>query len=82
MGDIENVLLYSTHVLSMDKERLSVLGPCIATMLHYGIPEQETIGLLSNVYDFNNPEDVALVAKAAKSSGAVGFAERIRTNDK
>jgi len=82
LGDIENVLLYSTHVLSMDKERLSVLGPCIATMLHYGISEPETIELLSNIYDFNNPEDVALIAKAAKSCGAAGFAERVVTNKK
>jgi tetratricopeptide (TPR) repeat protein len=80
LGDIENVLLYSTHILSIDKTKLSVLGPCIATLLYYGVSETETIELLSNIYDFNDRDDLNLVAQAAKACGATGFAERI-TND-
>jgi len=78
LGDIENVVIYSTQVLSIDKNRLSVLGPCIATLLHYGVSEDDTIALLSNIYDFKNREDIQLVASAAKDCGAVAFAERIK----
>jgi hypothetical protein len=84
MGDIENLVLYSTHLLTMDKTRLSVLSPCIATLLYYGVSGEEVIELLSNIYDFANPDDVLLVADAAKACGAVDFAEKVMqfTNDK
>jgi len=78
LDDIENVILYSTHVLSMDKTRLTVLSPCIATLLHYGVTEAETIDLLSNIYDFGNHDDLQIVAKAASNCGATGFAESIK----
>jgi len=77
MGNIENVVLYSAHVLTLDKTRMSVLSPCIATLLHYGVSEAESIGLLSNIYDFGDPDDARFVADAAKKCGAAGFAERI-----
>jgi len=77
MGDIENVVLYSTHVLTLDKTRMSVLSPCIATLLHYGVSEDESIELLSNIYDFSDSDDARFVADAATNCGAAGFAERI-----
>ena len=80
IGDIENVILYSTHVLTMDKTRKSILGPCIATLLYYGVTEAETIDLLSNIYDMHDPKDLNIVAQAAKEYGATAFAERISTN--
>jgi glycosyltransferase involved in cell wall biosynthesis len=78
LGDIENVVLYSTHVLTIDKTRLSILSPCIATLLHHGITEPDVIGLLSNIYDFNNPNDTALVTQAATNCGASKLIELIR----
>ena len=81
MGDIESVVLYSTHVLTMDKTRSSVLGPCIATLLYYGVTEQETIELLSNIYDFRNPEDLQFVASTAKEYGASAFAENLKNRE-
>ena len=78
MDDIENVVLYSTHILTMDKTRLSVLGPCIATMLHYNVPEKDVIDLLSNIYDFRNNDDRQLVIQAAVNNGATDFADKIR----
>jgi tetratricopeptide (TPR) repeat protein len=75
LGDIEGIILYSTHVLTMDKTRLSILSPCIATLLHYGVSEPEVIGLLSNIYDFNDTDDLSLVIKAARDCGATAFAE-------
>ena len=77
LGDIENVILYSTHVLSMDKTRLSVLSPCIATLLHYGVTEEETIDLLSNIYDFSDKDDLNIVSNAANSCGAIDFVEKL-----
>jgi len=77
MNDIENVVMYSTHVLTMDKTRKSILGPCIATLLYYGVTEAETIELLSNIYDFKNPEEAQFVATTAKEYGAAAFAERL-----
>jgi len=77
LGDIETVVLYSTHVLTMDKTKKSILGPCIATLLYYGISEAETIDLLSNIYDMTDKRDIIFVAEAAKEYGATGFAENL-----
>jgi len=74
LEDIESVILYSTHVLSIDKTRTSILGPCIATLLYYGVSDREVIELLSNIYDFNNPDDKKLIIDAATACGATGFA--------
>jgi len=75
LDDIENVILYSTHVLSMDKTRKSILGPCIATLLYYGVSESETIDLLSNIYDIRDPVDLKIIIQAAKDYGATSFAK-------
>lgn len=78
LGDIENVVLYSLHVLSIDSSRMSVLGPCIANLVHYGVSNSEIAELLSNVYDFNDKGDVNTVAEAAKNVGAKTFADWIK----
>ena len=77
LNDIESVILYSTHILTMDKTRKSVLGPCIATLVYYGVSDPEIIDLLSNIYDMENPEDVEFIAKTAKEFGAAAFSERL-----
>jgi hypothetical protein len=41
------------------------------------VSEAETIELLSNIYDMENPEDVRFIAETAKKSGATAFAERL-----
>jgi len=77
LGDIETVILYSTHVLTLDKTKKSILGPCIATLLYYGVTEAETINLLSNIYDMNDKNDLNFVAETAKDYGAATFAENL-----
>jgi glycosyltransferase involved in cell wall biosynthesis len=77
LGDVENVILYSTHVLTMDKTRQAILGPCIATLLRFGVTDAETIELLSNIYDMNDPADVMFIKETAKKFGAAAFAERL-----
>jgi hypothetical protein len=61
----------------MDKTKKSILGPCIATLLYYGVSEAETIELLSNIYDMGDKEDVIFVAETAKEVGATVFAENL-----
>ena len=77
LGDIETVILYSTHVLTLDKTKKSILGPCIATLLYYGVTEAETIDLLSNIYDMSDKNDLNFVAETAKDFGATVFAENL-----
>ncbi|MCL2663679.1 MAG: glycosyltransferase [Oscillospiraceae bacterium] len=77
LGDIETVILYSTHVLTMDKTKKSILGPCIATLLYYGVTEAETIDLLSNIYDFSDNKDLNFIAETAKDYGAAAFAKNL-----
>ena len=74
LNDIESVILYSIHILTLDKTRVSVLGPCIATMLYYGASISDTTELLSNIYDMQDPEEIRFVAATAKDFGAAEFA--------
>jgi len=77
MGDLENMVLYSLHVLSFDRTRSSVLGPCIANLVYHNIDYGQIVELLSNAYDFSNEDDVAFVAEVARSKGATAFAEAL-----
>jgi len=77
LNDIENIILYSIHVLTMDKTRTSILGPCIATMVYYGATETDIIDLLSNIYDMENQADMEFIAKTAKEFGAIEFAGKV-----
>ena len=78
LNDIENVILYSVHILTLDKTRSSILGPCIATMVYYGASTHEILNLLSNIYDMNNIEDVLFLTETAKEFGAVDFAAAVK----
>lgn len=75
LGDIESVVLYSMHVLSIDKTRVTILGPCIANMVNQNVSCEEIFDVLSNIYDFKNSDDVNIVVAAAKAAGAIKFAE-------
>ncbi|MDR2599228.1 MAG: glycosyltransferase family 2 protein [Oscillospiraceae bacterium] len=74
LGDLENVLLYSMHVLSIDKTRISILSPCISKLLKNGVSENDIINLLSDIYDFDNPTEKNIVIDAANNCGASGLA--------
>ena len=39
--------------------------------------EEETVGLLSNIYNMNDPNDLLLIARAAKDCGAANLARSI-----
>jgi len=77
LGDIENVVLYSTHVLTLDKTRKSILGPFIATLVYYSVKEFEIVNLLSNIYDMRNPGELQFISNTAREYGAYDFANYV-----
>jgi len=77
LRDIDSTILYATLILSADKTRHDVLSPYIFTMINYGATEDEIIRLLMNIYDYDNPNDLLLLARAAKDSGAVNLARKV-----
>jgi glycosyltransferase involved in cell wall biosynthesis len=77
MGDIDSVVKYVTIVLTADKTQHGILSPYIAVLLSAGKSEEEILDLLSRVYNITSPEDLMLIARAAKDCGAAGFARMI-----
>ena len=77
LNELENVVLYSTQILIMDKTRKSVLGPCITMLLKLGITENEVLALLSSIYDMENQNDLKFIAQTSTEYGAKSFADSI-----
>jgi len=77
LGDIENVIKYVTIILRADKTRHGTLRPYIASLLKHGASTEELITLLKSIYDFSDPNDLLLVAQAAKDCGAIELARKI-----
>jgi len=77
LGDVENVVMYSTQILSMDNTRQEVLSSCIAKLLLCGASDNELISFLSHLYDVRDHKDLCFIADAARDCGAIAFAERI-----
>ena len=77
LGDVENVIRYASMVLVADKTQEGVLGPYIGMLLNNGVSDDEVFGLLSRMYDFDNPQDLLVIARAAKNVGAKDFALKI-----
>jgi hypothetical protein len=76
-GDTESVLKYAAVMLSFDKTDKGILIPYIKTLIKKGVPMDEILGLLSNMYDITSPGDLLIIARAAKDGGAVEFAKLI-----
>jgi len=77
LGDVENVVMYSTQVLSLDNTRQEVLSSCIAKLLVCGASDNELLGLLSHLYDVSDQKNLCFIADAARACGATAFADRI-----
>jgi len=76
-GDIESVIEYATRVLLSDKTRQSILSPFIFTLIKHGASEEDIIELLNNIYNLGDPNDLMLIARAAKGCGAEEFARML-----
>ena len=77
LGNISGTIRYASMVLAEDKSQTTVLQPYIATLLKNGASEDDVISLLEKLYDFSNPKDILLIARAAKDCGAIDFARRL-----
>ena len=49
----------------------------VLTLLRHGTSEDDLLGLLAQLYDMKNPNDLMLICRAAKNCGAISFARRL-----
>ena len=77
MRNVEGIVRYATMILTAEKDTPTALGGYIKTLLDNNVSEDEVFALLGKLYDYKNPQDLMLIARAAKDWGALGFAKRI-----
>jgi len=77
LGDVENIKKYALILLKHDKTKNNILAPLIHTLIQSNAQGNEILRVLSDTYDINSPDDMLLIAGAAKDCGAAGFAEAI-----
>jgi len=74
LGDINGITENAMRILATDKSRMEIISPLIAILLRQGTSIETLITTLSDVYNINDPQDLLIIAKAAKNCGAVEFA--------
>jgi len=79
LKDLDEVIKYAKLILYTEKNRQDVLSPLIAIMLSRDASAEALINLLSSIYDMNDPNDLLIIARAAKSCGAFEFAGIVMT---
>jgi hypothetical protein len=80
MHNEQNIVKSQTilnSVLLEAKTQTKTLSSFIRTLLLYGLSDDEALAELVEVYDFKNPRDLMIIARAAKECGAIGFAKKI-----
>ncbi|MCL2222117.1 MAG: glycosyltransferase [Oscillospiraceae bacterium] len=77
LSDTENVIHFALQTLRHDKTRMDILTPLIVNIIKGGKSEDELIKSLESVYNFNDPRDLLIIAKAAKTCGATELAIKI-----
>jgi len=76
LNDLHLMVKYATMILAIKKDETTVLGPLIAKLFQNSTSEDEIIELLGKIYDLNNPKDMLIIARAAKTYGALDFAQQ------
>jgi len=79
LEDVDNVIKYATIVLKSDKTKQNILSPFIYTLRSKGASEEDVLELLSEIYNLGDPNDLMLIARAAKNCGEIDFARIIMT---
>jgi glycosyltransferase involved in cell wall biosynthesis len=79
LGDVDGIIEYAAVLLSLDKSQQNILAPYIHTLLKNGVTYDEVLGMLGNIYDIGNPNDLLIIARAAKACGATEFAGLVIT---
>ena len=80
LGDEEGVTRNSTIISAMltdGKANPDAIGAFIKVLLVYGVPDEEILAELGEIYDFDNPGDLLFIARVAKDCGAIGFARKV-----
>jgi tetratricopeptide (TPR) repeat protein len=80
LGDEQSCINYKTvlnTMLNEGKAQSKVLGPYLAALFQEGKTGTEVFEALSDIYDINNPQDLMLIARAAKDYGIILFAKNI-----
>jgi tetratricopeptide (TPR) repeat protein len=80
LGDELGCINYTAVLNTMLKEgknQSKVLGPYLVVLFLEGKTGTEVFEALSDVYDVNDPQDLMLIARAAKEYGAILFAKTI-----
>ena len=79
LGDMDSIIEYAAALLSYDKSQQNILAPYIHTLLKNGISYDEVLGMLGDIYDIGDPNDLLIIARAAKACGATEFARLVVT---
>jgi tetratricopeptide (TPR) repeat protein len=79
LGDVDNTIKYAAALLAVDNTQQSILSPYIHTLLKKGTSYDELLGILGDIYNIGNPNDLLLIAHAAKACGAIEFASLVVT---
>jgi glycosyltransferase involved in cell wall biosynthesis len=77
LGDVNGIIKYASALLALDKTRQNILSPYIHTMLKNDASYDEVLGKLGDIYNIGSPNDLLLIARAAKSCGALEFARLV-----
>jgi len=80
LEDEQAIIKYDSIIHTMleeGKDQTTVLGPYLVTLFQQGKTGTEVFDKLLPVYDPNKPQDLMLVARAAKDYGIVVFAQRV-----
>lgn len=77
LSDTENVIHYALQTLRHDKTRMDILNPLMVNILNSGKTGDELIDILRDVYIFDNPRDLLMIAKSAKNCNAIEVANKI-----
>jgi len=80
MGDEQAVVTNSTIIKAMladGKNRPETAEVYIKAMLHGSVSSDDVLAELADIYDFDDPRELIIVARAAKDSGAIGLAQHI-----
>jgi len=74
LGDTAAIAEYALLLLEADKTRQEILSPLIGRLLGEGTPPDTVLTILSGVYTISDPNDLIIIARAAKNCGAAEFA--------
>jgi len=77
IGDVAGVIKYATMILIIDKTKSEILSPYLYTLVKQNVSVEEILSILTGIYNLNDPQDLLLIARAAKDIGAIELARAV-----